>query len=74
MEEILEIVLDEDNENVFIEEGYSDNDEPIKIYSKEDAIEAIKRIELLKQDVGSLSLDILKVLWIYDEICKRHKK
>ena len=41
-------------------EGYSDNDETIEIYSREDAVEAIKRINLLKQDVESLSPDILK--------------
>ena len=60
MEEILEIVLGKDNENAFQGEGYSDNDEPIRIYLREDAVEAIKKIELLEQDVESLSPDILK--------------
>jgi len=32
----------------------------VEIYSSEDVVEAIKRIELLKQDVESLNPDILK--------------
>ena len=59
-EETLEIVLDEYNENSFQEESYSDNDESIEIYSREDSVKAIKRIDLLKQGVESLSPNILK--------------
>ena len=44
-------------------ERYSDNDEPIEIHSREDAIEAIKRIELLKYDVESLRNVFMNLEW-----------
>ena len=48
VEEILEIFLYKVNETAFQWEGYFDNDETNEIYSRKDAVEAIKRIELLK--------------------------
>ena len=35
----------------------------IEVYSREDAVEAIKIVELFKQDVESLSPDILKLFY-----------
>jgi len=74
-EEILGIVLNEDNESLFQGEGYYNNNESIEINSRVVAVEAIKRIELLKKDMESLSPDILKSFYEFRmEFVKELKK
>jgi len=60
MEEVVEIVLDEDEEILFEDEDNSENDQVVVSSSREDAINAMKKIEALKNDVELLNPHLLK--------------